>query len=67
MANMVAARSAHDFEFFAQPHQKTFASATLATCISAQQITSASPTKKPALIAQVRAVKFKETLKYLKY
>jgi hypothetical protein len=45
MANMVAARSAAGFEFFAQPRLKI---------------------KKPALISQVRAVKSKGDLKYLK-
>jgi hypothetical protein len=58
MANMVAARSAAGFEFFAQGHQKSLGTATLAT--------KHTPTKKPALISQVRAVKSKGNLKYLK-
>jgi hypothetical protein len=45
MTDMVVARSASGFEFFAQPRLKI---------------------KKPALIAQVRAVKSKENLKRLK-
>jgi hypothetical protein len=65
MTIMVAARPDGHFEFFAQAHQKTFAAATRATC---QPDTEAkrAPTKKPALIAQVRAVKSKENLKRLK-
>jgi hypothetical protein len=55
---MLAAGSDGRFEFFAQGRQKTLAAATLPT--------KHTPTKKPALIAQVRAVKSKETLKNLK-
>jgi hypothetical protein len=58
MAIMVAAGPDGRFEFFAQGRQKSLAAATLAT--------KHTPTKKPALISQVRAVKSKENLKRLK-
>jgi hypothetical protein len=54
MAIMVAARANASFEFFAQHRQKSFVAATQAT----NRDTNSAPTKKPALIAQVRAVKY---------
>jgi hypothetical protein len=66
MGFMLAAWPDGHFEFFAQAHQKTFAAATRATCQPDTDGTKRAPTKKPALIAQVRAVKSKENLKRLK-
>jgi hypothetical protein len=56
---MVAAGFGASFEFFAQGCQKSFGTGAQATSSRTKQ----TPTKKPA---ERRAVKSKETLKYLK-